>query len=148
MAKSSHLILHAHGGGFIGGSSKSHEVYLKSWCKYLNVPIVSIDYSLAPEYPFPVASEECFYAYVWCLLNKDSLGWTGQTIILVGDSAGGVLVTNVIQYAIMTGIRIPDGLVAVYTPFLVSFNLSPSRLLSLMDPLLNFSFLTRCITGM
>ena len=48
LGKSSNLILHVHGGGFIAHSSKSHEIYLKPWCKELKVPIVSIDYSLAP----------------------------------------------------------------------------------------------------
>jgi hormone-sensitive lipase len=128
--------LHAHGGGFIAHSSKSHEIYLKPWCKELRVPIVSIDYSLAPENPFPRASEECFYVYAWCLLNKHLLGWTGERIICVGDSAGGVLVTNVVQRAINSGIRVPDALVPIYTPFLMTFSLSPSRLMSVMDPLL------------
>lgn len=90
--KSPTLLLHVHGGGFIAHSSKSHEIYLKPWAKELRVPIVSIDYSLAPEHMFPRASEECFYVYAWCLLNADALGWTGEKIICVGDSAGGVLV--------------------------------------------------------
>jgi acetyl esterase/lipase len=46
------LILHAHGGGFIAHSSKSHEIYLKPWSKELKIPIVSIDYSLSPEVIF------------------------------------------------------------------------------------------------
>lgn len=141
------LILHAHGGGFIAHSSKSHEIYLKPWCKELKVPIVSIDYSLAPEYPFPRASEECFYVYAWCLLNKHLLGWTGERIICVGDSAGGVLVTNVVQRAINNNIRVPDALVPIYTPFLLTFSLSPSRLMSVMDPLLNMGILWRCLAA-
>jgi hormone-sensitive lipase len=68
--RSPHLILHVHGGGFIAHSSKSHEIYLKPWCKELKVPVVSVDYSLAPEHMFPRASEECFYVYAWCLLNR------------------------------------------------------------------------------
>jgi acetyl esterase/lipase len=100
---SSCLILHAHGGGFIAQSSRSHEIYLRPWARELKIPIVSIDYSLAPENPFPKASEECFYVYCWCLLNKEALGWTGEKIICVGDSAGGVLVTNIVQRAIMAG---------------------------------------------
>ncbi len=147
MPKSPCLILHAHGGGFIAHSSKSHEIYLKPWCKDLHVPIVSIDYSLAPEHPFPRSSEECFYAYVWCLLNKDTLGWTGEKIVCVGDSAGGVLVTNIVQRSILHEIRIPDALVPIYTPFLLSYSLSPSRLLSVMDPLLNLGILWRCLAG-
>jgi hormone-sensitive lipase len=145
--KSANLILHCHGGGFIAHSSKSHEIYLKPWCKELHIPIVSIDYSLAPESPFPKASIECFYVYIWCILNKDMLGWTGEKIVCVGDSAGGVLVTNIVQRAIMAGIRIPDALVPIYTPFLLSYSLSPSRLMSVMDPLLNLGILWRCLAA-
>lgn len=144
---SSNLILHVHGGGFIAHSSKSHEIYLKPWCKELKVPIVSIDYSLAPEHAFPRASEECFYVYAWCLLNKNLLGWTGEKIICVGDSAGGVLVTNIVQRAINSGVRVPDALVPIYAPFLLTYSLSPSRLLSVMDPLLNLGILWRCLAA-
>jgi len=144
---SPYLILHIHGGGFIAQSSKSHEIYLKPWCKELKIPIVSIDYSLAPEHAFPRGSEECFYVYAWCLLNKQSLGWTGEKIILVGDSAGGVLVTNIVQRAIKSEIRIPDALIPIYAPFQLTYSLSPSRLLSVMDPLLNLGILWRCLAA-
>jgi len=145
--KSQTLILHVHGGGFIAHSSKSHEIYLKPWCKELKIPIVSIDYSLAPEHIFPRASEECFYVYAWCLLNKDILGWTGSKIILVGDSAGGLLSTNIVQRAILNQIRVPDALIPIYTPFLSSYTISPSRLMSVMDPLLNLGVLWRCLAA-
>lgn len=140
-------MLHVHGGGFISQSSKSHEVYLKPFCRGLNITIVSVDYSLAPEHPFPKASEECFYAYAWCLLNKDKLGWTGEKIVCVGDSAGGVLVTNVVQRSILYGIRVPDALIAIYAPFLVTYSLSPSRMLSFMDPILSIGILWRSLAG-
>lgn len=48
--------------------------YLKSWSQELGVPILSVDYSLAPEAPFPRALEECFYAYCWALRNHHLLG--------------------------------------------------------------------------
>jgi acetyl esterase/lipase len=141
------LMIHAHGGGFIAHSSKSHQIYLKSWCKELQVPIVSIDYSLAPEHPFPRASQECFYVYAWCLINRHLLGWTGECVICTGDSAGGVLVTNIVQQAINFNIRVPDVLVPIYSPFLLTFSLSPSRLLAMMDPLLNMGILWRCLAA-
>lgn len=48
--------------------------YLHSWSKELNVPVLSVDYSLSPEAPFPRALEECFYAYCWALNNCHLLG--------------------------------------------------------------------------
>lgn len=68
------LVVHIHGGGFVAQTSKSHEPYLKSWAQELGAPILSIDYSLAPEAPFPRALEECFYAYCWAVKHCALLG--------------------------------------------------------------------------
>ena len=49
------------------------------------------------------------------------LGWTGEKIVLVGDSAGGLLSTNIVQRAILAQVRVPDVLVPIYTPFLSNY---------------------------
>lgn len=139
------FLFHCHGGGFVAQSSKSHEVYLKEWAIKLNIPILSIDYSLAPEAPFPRAHEEVFYAYCWSLENAKLLGTTAEKIILAGDSAGANLCLGLTIKAIEMGIRKPDGIFAAYMPTVVSFTPSPARLLCLMDPLLPFGFLLRCL---
>lgn len=72
------VLFHCHGGGFVAQSSKSHETYLRDWAAKLNVPIVSIDYSLAPQAPFPRALDEVFYAYCWMLNNFKEIGSTGE----------------------------------------------------------------------
>ncbi|XP_015262558.1 PREDICTED: hormone-sensitive lipase [Gekko japonicus] len=74
LPRSPFLVVHIHGGGFVAQTSKSHEPYLKAWAQELDAPILSIDYSLAPEAPFPRALEECFYAYCWALKNCHLLG--------------------------------------------------------------------------
>lgn len=79
------LILHIHGGGFISQTSESHQLYLKDWSRWTDdSPILSVDYSLAPEAPHPRALEEVLYAYVWALNNFDRLGTTGKRIVLAG----------------------------------------------------------------
>jgi hypothetical protein len=45
------LVLHFHGGGFVSSTSRTHEIYLKQWAHELDCPIVSVDYSLAPQHP-------------------------------------------------------------------------------------------------
>lgn len=145
MPKSPCLIIQVHGGGFVAQSSKSHEVYLRDWAAQLNVPILCVDYSLAPEAPFPRPLEECLYAYAWAIKNCHSLGSTGEKICLVGDSAGGNLILGVTMKAIELGVRRPDYIFALYTPVLIDFVPSPSRLLCLMDPLLPFGFMLRCL---
>lgn len=72
--RSRSLVVHFHGGGFVAQTSKSHEPYLKSWAQELGAPIISIDYSLAPEAPFPRALEECFFAYCWAVKHCALLG--------------------------------------------------------------------------
>ncbi|XP_022108373.1 hormone-sensitive lipase-like [Acanthaster planci] len=141
------MLIHIHGGGFVAHTSKSHEIYLRSWARDLGVPIVSIDYSLAPEQPFPRAFEECFFAYAWALKNAQFLGSTGEHICLAGDSAGGNLSVAVAMRAASYGIRAPDGVVALYTPFNVHYQPSPSRMLSLLDPLLPIGILIRCLAA-
>ncbi|XP_068146798.1 hormone-sensitive lipase [Drosophila tropicalis] len=139
------ILFHCHGGGFVAQSSKSHELYLRDWAVALDCPILSVDYSLAPEAPFPRALEEVFYAYCWMLKNTSILGTTAERIVCAGDSAGANLSIGLALKCIEQGIRIPDGLFLAYCPTLVSFVPSPARLLCLMDPLLPFGFMMRCL---
>jgi hypothetical protein len=100
-------ILHIHGGGFVAMSPKVHEDYLRTWAIQTGVPIFSIDYKKAPEFPYPYAIEECFEVYQQIReTNGGCLGLEGWTnaidntpkaplsIIGVGDSAGGNLITT------------------------------------------------------
>ncbi|XP_059062892.1 hormone-sensitive lipase [Achroia grisella] len=139
------IIFHCHGGGFVAQSSKSHETYLRDWAAKLNVPILSVDYSLAPQAPFPRALEEVYYAYCWMMNNFKELGTTGKRIVFAGDSAGANLITGCTLKILSSGLRRPEGLFMAYAPLLVSFIPSPARLLCLMDPLLPFGFMMRCL---
>ncbi|XP_057683870.1 lipase, hormone-sensitive a isoform X2 [Corythoichthys intestinalis] len=141
------LLIHFHGGGFVAQTSRSHENYLRSWSKQLNVPVLSVDYSLSPEAPFPRALEECFYAYCWALKNCHLLGSTADRICLAGDSAGGNLCITVSMKAMTCGIRVPDGIMAAYPATLLTTDASPSRLLTLLDPLLPLGVLAKCLNA-
>lgn len=50
------------------------QIYLRHWAHDLDVPIISVDYSLAPEAPFPRALEEVLLTYAWILTNPEKLG--------------------------------------------------------------------------
>lgn len=146
--KSPNLLFHCHGGGFVATSSKTHEIYLRQWAQNLDCTIVSVDYSLAPEHPFPRAVEEVLYAYAWVLNNADRLGWTGEKVCFAGDSAGAhILMSITLRCLQMTISRMPDGLVLIYAPFMVEYSPSPSRLLSFLDPLLPPGIMARCIAA-
>lgn len=75
-----------HGGGFVIGDIDSHEPYCAEAARQLDMPVISIDYRLAPENPFPAAPEDCEAATRWI---ADNIPCTG--LILSGDSAGGNL---------------------------------------------------------
>ena len=74
-----------------------------------------------------------------------SSGWTGEKVCLAGDSAGGNLCVTTCMRAAAFGVRMPDGIVAAYPATLLTAYASPSRLLTLMDPLLPLSVLSRCL---
>lgn len=132
----------------------------------LDIPILSIDYSLAPEFPFPRQLQEILYVYAWILRNPSTAGTTAKKIIFVGncfretknftlffslfstgDSAGANLALGTTLWASELRLRLPDGLFLAYVPLLVKFVPSPSRLLCLTDPLLPFGFMMRCLNG-
>uniref|UniRef100_A0A1Y1LC87 Hormone-sensitive lipase n=1 Tax=Photinus pyralis TaxID=7054 RepID=A0A1Y1LC87_PHOPY len=140
------LMIHCHGGGFAAQSSQSHECYLREWAKQLNIPILSVDYSLAPEAPYPRALEEVVFAYTWALQNAHLLGTTAERVVFVGDSAGGNLLLGLTLKCLALNLPLPQGIVPIYAPtWLSSFGLSPSRFMLLMDPLIPIGFATRLI---
>lgn len=145
LPKSKSLVIHVHGGGFVSQSSQSHLVYLLEWAVNLNVPILSVDYSLAPEHPYPRSLDEIVFAYCWALRNCELLGSTCERVILCGDSAGANLSLATLLKCIDMKIRKPDGIFIAYCPILVAFDPSPSRLLCILDPLIPFGFLMRCL---
>nr|CAH8850751.1 unnamed protein product [Trichobilharzia regenti] len=145
--RSPYLLFYIHGGGFIALNSQSQDNFLRIWAEQLDCPILAVDYSLAPEAPYPRALEDCYYAYCWVALNREHFGCTPDArIVLGGDSAGGNLALGVCMRALHDGILdSPAGLFLAYTPVLVSLTPSPSRLLSLCDPLLPIGVLSKCL---
>lgn len=86
-----------HGGGFVIGDLESHD----SLCRHLAVRsgsiVIAVDYRLAPEHPFPCATEDACHAFDWTLAQADALGIDPARIAVAGDSAGGNLAAVVAQ---------------------------------------------------
>jgi acetyl esterase len=83
------LIVYFHGGGWVQGSLETHENSCRRLAKQNNAVVVSVDYRLAPEYPFPVPGGDCYTATVWAVEHAGSFGANPAQLIVMGDSAGG-----------------------------------------------------------
>ncbi|KAG5674630.1 hypothetical protein PVAND_004584 [Polypedilum vanderplanki] len=140
---SKYLIIHTHGGGFYTHTTESHEVYLREWAVKLDVPILSIEYSLAPNAPFPRALEEIFYVYCWALKSGKLLGTTAEKILLVGDSAGANLNTAMMIKCIENGVKVPQCMLSIYGLFLSNYSAIPSMMMGYMDVFLTYAHLMR-----
>jgi acetyl esterase len=85
------VILFFHGGGWVGGNVRTHDPLCRDLCVRSRHLVVSVDYRLAPEHPFPTAPQDCLSALDWLKAKGDSLGADLERLIVAGDSAGGNL---------------------------------------------------------
>lgn len=84
-------IVFFHGGGFVIGDLESHHPYCTELAAKMDLPVIAVDYRLAPEHPFPAAPEDCEAAARWLAANGAALGLEITGLVLTGDSAGGNL---------------------------------------------------------
>jgi hormone-sensitive lipase len=141
------VIVHVHGGGFISMSTESHQVYTNVWAKELEVPVFSVDYRLAPDFPFPAGLDDVWQAFNWLLTRgKSEFNIDPKTYVLVGDSAGGNLVLALAYKILKSGLPGPSGLVLAYPALnLNKDSCSPSLLHALEDLLVPHTFLKLCL---
>lgn len=92
-------ILYFHGGGMVLGSADMVRAGWPDDAGKLDCVIVSVDYRLAPETPFPGPQEDAYAALEWLVANAATLGVDPARVIVVGESAGGGLAASL---AIMT----------------------------------------------
>jgi acetyl esterase len=84
-------MLYLHGGGFTIGSVGTHDNLCRSLAKRSGVMVLSLDYRLAPEHPFPAAFDDTFETLQWLISNALQLGIDPHRIAIGGDSAGATL---------------------------------------------------------
>ncbi|MGI8633447.1 MAG: alpha/beta hydrolase [Solirubrobacterales bacterium] len=87
------LLVFLHGGGFVLGDLDSHDAICRLLCRAVGADILSVDYRLAPEHPFPEPVEDATAAVRWALANAATLGADPERVAVAGDSAGGNLAT-------------------------------------------------------
>lgn len=91
-------ILHVHGGGFVSGSAKASDARCRELALTLQCVVISVDYRLAPETPFPGALYDCLAVFGWMHDEAYALGLDPACIGLMGESAGGGLAAGLALY--------------------------------------------------
>ncbi|HVU72993.1 MAG TPA: alpha/beta hydrolase [Mycobacteriales bacterium] len=86
-----------HGGGFVFCNLNTHDSQARLICRDSEAVVVSVDYRLAPENPFPSAVDDCLWATRWAAEHIDELGGDASVLAVAGDSAGGNLAAVVAQ---------------------------------------------------
>lgn len=91
------IVVFFHGGGFVFGGLDSHAPLCAQIADRLDLPVLAIDYRLAPEHPFPAAADDAEEAVRWVASSPDALGMRITGVATCGDSAGGNLAVVAIR---------------------------------------------------
>jgi acetyl esterase len=111
------MMVFFHGGGWVVGDLDTHAPFCAEAARMLDLPVLAIDYRLAPEAPWPAAPDDCEAAARWAADSPASLDRSVTSLVLAGDSAGGNL-------AIVTAMALRDAPAAV--PVIAQFPIYPA----------------------
>lgn len=93
------LVVYAHGGGFVFGNPDTHHAVTNRLCLEAGVQVLSVDYRLAPEHPFPAGVNDTIDVMLWAAENTSALAADRERLFLAGDSAGANFVAAAAQVA-------------------------------------------------
>ena len=109
-SKSPWVILQLHGGGYVGAMRKQYKVMAGLYSEVGGgATVITVDYRVAPEHPFPAALEDAMAAYEW-ILDK---GYKPDQIVFAGDSAGGGLAMALCHTLKSMWRSLPAGIIAM-----------------------------------
>jgi len=111
------LFLFLHGGGFVFGDLDTHEPFCAEMARQLDLPVLAVDYRLAPEHPWPAGVEDAIAAARWAAAGPAELGREVTGLVVAGDSAGG-------NFAIIVSLALRDEPAAV--PVLAQWPIYPA----------------------
>jgi acetyl esterase len=97
------LLVFFHGGGFVLGDLDTHDDVCRLLCRDSGMAVLSVDYRLAPEHPFPAPVEDALAAVRWVQANAARFGVRPEAVAVGGDSAGGNLAAVVAQLLAAAG---------------------------------------------
>lgn len=129
------VILYLHGGAFVAAAPNAHGLLLEKLCRGAGARGFYVDYRLAPEHPFPAASDDALDAYRYLLQQ----GHPPASIAIAGDSAGGNLTLATALRARDAGLPVPGALVMISPVLDATFSGDSVRRNDGLDPLFRAS---------
>jgi len=121
------MIVYYHGGGWVAGDLDTHDLPCRLLAKASGARVLSVDYRLAPEHPFPAPVEDALAAFRDAVLGAERLGADPARIAVAGDSAGGHLAAVTSRWAGAEGGPVPAFQLLIY-PVTDLVEVTPSRL--------------------
>ena len=104
------VLLQLHGGGYIGGMRNAYRSFAGLYSELgRGMSVLTVDYRVAPEHPYPAALEDAITGYNWLL----QAGWQEHEIVVAGDSAGGGLALALCMYLKNQNRKLPAGLICM-----------------------------------
>ncbi|MDE4615946.1 alpha/beta hydrolase [Sinorhizobium meliloti] len=122
------VILFLHGGGRARGSIATGEWICRALASETGFPVISLAYSLAPEFPFPHALEDMRAAMDWCADQGKKWGFDGNRIFVSGTSAGGHFSVTLSLARLRARETMPVGIVSFYGSFSDDFETESFKL--------------------
>lgn len=93
------VCLYFHGGSFIYGTPEQYDFLFFRLVSEVNMLIISVDYSLAPEHPFPAAIKDGYDVLLWTSRYAATIGGDNKNIMIGGSSAGATIAASITQWA-------------------------------------------------
>jgi acetyl esterase/lipase len=108
------VLIFFHGGGWVTGNIDTYTPICANMARVTKCTVVSVNYRLAPETPFPGGLEDCYYVTQEILADPCIVGCEIKDITLVGDSAGGNLAAVISLMARDKGVSLPQRQILIY----------------------------------
>lgn len=96
-ANSTGLILYFHGGGFVVGNRESYDAPARFLAVHTGLDVLSVEYRLAPEFPFPAQNDDALTAWDYAVRQAPEWNIDPHLIVVAGDSAGGTIAAVLAQ---------------------------------------------------
>ena len=136
-----YIILYCHGGGYSTGSSLYARTLTTKLATSTSMDVLCFDYRLAPEHPYPAATEDAMKIWNYIML----LGYGARDIIVAGDSAGGNLALSLVMKLKMENRLLPRGIVLM-SPWTDLTSSGKSHITKAdIDPVLNANYINEMI---